>query len=91
MAPRGYRSFHQGPYHYCGRCGERRHLAEMSWQRGVLVCKTSNCIDTGVNPLIGEREVQIIKAFEVPSRELEPNPKLTDSGIETSGDDLITF
>jgi hypothetical protein len=63
----------------------------MSWQRGVLVCKTSNCIDTGVNPLIGEREVQIIKAFEVPSRELEPNPKLTDSGIETSGDDLITF
>lgn len=91
MALRGYRSFHQGPYHYCGRCGERRHLSEMTWQRGVLVCRSSNCIDYGVNPLIGEREVAIIKAFETPTHELEPSPKLTDPGIETSGDDLISF
>ena len=91
MAPRGYRSWHSGPYHYCGRCGERRHLAEMTWQRGVLVCKSSNCIDYGVDALVGEREVAIIKAFEVPTHELEPDPKLTDPGIETSGDDLISF
>jgi len=91
MAPRGYRSFKAGPYHYCGRCGERRHLSEMDWQRGVLCCKSSNCIDTGVNPLVGQREIDIIKQFEVPSKELEPNPKLVTPDIAVDGDDLISF
>jgi hypothetical protein len=91
MAPRGYRSWHAGPYHYCGRCGERRHLFEMEWQRGVLVCKSSDCIDYGENPLIGQREVAIIKAFEVPTQELQPDPKLINPESETSGDDLISF
>jgi hypothetical protein len=91
MAPRGYRSWKAGPYHYCGRCGERRHLFEMEWQRGVLVCKSSNCIDYGINPLIGQREVDIIKSFETPTHELEPDPKLAGPGTEVTGDDLITF
>lgn len=91
MAPRGYRSFHQGPWHYCGRCGERRHISNMVWQRGVLVCPESNCVDYGILPLIGEREVAIMKAFETPTHELEPDPKLWNPDLQTSGDDLITF
>jgi hypothetical protein len=91
MAPRGRRSFKDGPYHYCGRCGERFHLSQMDWQRGVLCCFPNNCYDTGVNPLVGQREIAIIKQFEVPTRELEPDPKLVDPGIVVDGDDLISF
>lgn len=87
--PKGIRSWHYGPYHYCGRCDDRTHISEMTWQRGVLLCPI--CVDYGEYPLIGERQVAIEKAFEVPSRELEPDPKLTDPNINTTGDDLISF
>lgn len=63
----------------------------MEWQRGVLVCQESNCIDHGILPLIGERELAIFKAFEIPTKELEPDPKLMNPDLQTSGDDLISF
>lgn len=90
MAPRGKRSFHQGPWHQCSRCGNTYHLADMDWQRGLLLCR-ANCYDTGTNPLIGQREQQIIRAFETPTHELEPDPKLTNPDIGVAGGDLIDF
>lgn len=89
--PKGYRSFHEGPYHYCGRCSERRHLSELEWQRGILVCRTGNCIDTGVFPLIGQREDEINKAFELPSDELQPDPKIAGPEVGNMSDDDISF
>lgn len=90
MAPKGIRSWHASPYHYCARCNDRTHLSQMTWQRGLLLCNRK-CYDTGVNPLIGERELAIIRAFEVPTQELEPDPKLVSPEVGSSGDDFINF
>ncbi len=90
MAPRGKRSWHFGPWHTCSRCGVVYHLANMSWQRGLLLCN-ENCLDTGFDPLVGDREMTIIRAFETPTHELEPDPKLTDPDVGTSGEDFINF
>lgn len=89
IPPRGIRSWHQSPYHLCARCDDRTHLSVMTWQRGLLLCPT--CVDTGVNPLVGQRELDIIRAFETPTHEMEPSPKLTSPDPGISGDDLITF
>jgi hypothetical protein len=91
-AYRGDRSYLQGPYHFCVRCGSRVHISEMQWQRGLLLCKKWDCIDTGTYPLTGQREAAMAHALEVPTQELLPDPKLTspqESG--SSIDDDITF
>jgi len=90
MAPRGKRSWHCGPYHDCARCDVRYHLSEMAWQRGLLLC-LATCFDYGTNPLVGQRELDIIRAFETPTRELQPDPKLTDPDVGTAGEDFINF
>jgi hypothetical protein len=93
--PFGRRSFRVGPWHYCARCGTRRHISQMQWQRGLLLCKDTpeNCFDTGNDgfPLVGQREAYIASVFTNPSQELMPDPKLTDSiSIEASmEEDLI--
>jgi hypothetical protein len=93
VAYRGHRSFLQGPYHYCARCGSRVHISEMQWQRGLLICKTWDCIDYGNhgNYLLGQREAEIAQVLETPSHELQPNDKLItplEGGSNTS-DDII--
>lgn len=89
IPPKGPRSWHKSPYHYCSRCNDRTHLSDMQWQRGLLLCPT--CVDKGVNPLVGQRELDIIRQFEVPTHEMEPDPKLTDPNASLSGDDIINF
>lgn len=96
MAPIGRRSWHVGPWHYCARCGTRRHIKDMQWQRGLLLCVNTpeNCYDTGNDgyPLVGQREAAISLVFTEPSQELMPDPKLTDVGeIEASMDDSIIY
>jgi len=91
-AYKGQRSYLENPYHFCARCGSRVHIQDMQWQRGLLLCKKWDCIDYGTNPLIGQREAAIAHALEVPTQELEPDPKLitpTESG--SSVDDDIIF
>jgi hypothetical protein len=89
---KGSRSYLQGPYHFCARCGSRVHISEMQWQRGLLLCTKWGCVDTGTYPLTGEREAAIAHALEVPTQELMPDPKLIspqESG--SSLEDDITF
>ena len=91
---RGHRSFHENEYHYCARCGSRVHISEMVWQRGLLLCKTWDCVDYGNhgNYLIGQREANIAQVLEIPTKELQPNEKLItplESGSNT--DDEIIF
>lgn len=85
MAYKGKRSFHSGPWHYCARCLWKTHIANMTWQRGLLLCP--DCVDYGNDgvPLIGQREALIAAAFEIPTTELQPVPKLTDSSEIGSG------
>jgi ribosomal protein L37E len=93
VAYRGRRSFHQDSYHYCSRCGSRIKFKDLEWQRGLLVCKTYDCVDTGNkgNPLIGQREQNIAEILDIPTQELEPNEKLIEpfSGGGSSDDDII--
>jgi hypothetical protein len=89
---KGDRSYFQGPYYFCVRCGSRVHIAEMEWQRGLLLCKKWDCVDSGVYPLTGQREAAIAHALEIPTQELVPDPKLIspqESG--SSIDDDIIF
>jgi predicted nucleic acid-binding Zn-ribbon protein len=90
MAPSGHRSWHEGPWHTCSRCGVVYHLSDMSWQRGLLLCN-AHCYDYGIDPLIGDRELNIVRAFETPTHELEPDPKLTNPDVGTAGQDFIDF
>lgn len=79
IAWKGPRSYLQGPWHYCARCLWKTHISDMIWQRGLLLCP--DCYDYGNDgvPLIGQREAMIQAVFEVPTMELEPDPKLTES------------
>jgi len=64
----------------------------MSWQRGLLLCP--DCVDYGNDgvPLIGQREAMIQAVFDVPTMELEPDPKLTDSSqIDTGMDEELIW
>lgn len=91
-AYKGTRSRLENPYHFCARCGSRVHIQDMQWQRGLLLCKKWDCVDTGTYPLIGEREAATALALEIPTQELMPDPKLitpTESGL--SGDEDIIF
>lgn len=88
---RGERSYLQGPYHFCARCGSRVHISNMDWQRGLLLCKKWDCVDYGTYPLIGMREAAIAQELEKPTDELMPDPKLitpTESGSSVE-DDII--
>ena len=80
-----------GPWHICCRCGLRFHIADMGWQRGLLVCY-QYCYDTAKSgrPLIGQTEAAIAQVFTNPSNELMPDPKLTDAiQIQSSMEDII--
>lgn len=91
-AYRGRRSKLDNPWHYCARCGTKTHIKEMVWQRGLLLCTTKDCVDTGEYPLVGQREAAIAHALEVPTQELMPDPKLTEPQTAGSSvDDDISF
>ena len=92
-AYKGRRQFKTGSYHYCARCGSRVPIADMQWQRGLLVCNNTewDCLDTGTNALIGQREANIARVLEIPSTELMPDPKLTQPTDASDTDDEIIF
>jgi hypothetical protein len=83
MAWRGRRSWRTSPYHYDSRYGDRLPLADMVWQRGLLL--DVNDLDTA---LIGDREQQIIKVFQAPSSEMQADPKLQQP-IISDGNDIL--
>jgi hypothetical protein len=93
VAYRGHRNFKQVQYHYCARCGSRVPIQEMQWQRGLLLCKQWDCVDYGNhgNYLTGQREANIGRVLEIPSRELQPNEKLMTPLESGSTDDDIIF
>lgn len=88
---RGERSKLKGPYHYCARCGSRVHISNLTWQRGLLVCKKFNCADK--HPFIGEREAAIVHVIQnvADSKEAMPDPKLIEplSGGMSIDDDIV--
>ncbi len=92
MAFKGKRSKLVGPWHYCARCTKKVHISDMQWQRGLLL--GPECVDYGNDgfPLIGQREAAIVATFDIPTTELMPDPKLTDtSEISSSMDEDLIY
>lgn len=83
------RGFMQNVYHYCGICGDRTPIAQMQYQRGVLV--DEKCKDKGPFPSIGDREREIARlvASYTNGRELQPDRMLTESSV--AQDDDVSF
>lgn len=80
------RSKLKSPYHYCGRCSVRRHLSEMEWQAGVLVCNTGQCRDTEI---VGTHEAAIAKALAKESKEGQPDDKLITPPDSMTSEDIV--
>jgi len=80
------RGYMDNKYHYCGICGDRTPLAEMVYQRGILV--DSKCQDTGDFPSRGDRDAQISKllASYTDSQELQPDRMLTEAAVQQDED-----
>jgi hypothetical protein len=85
--PYGKRSFNVGPWHYCARCDEKTHIAEMVWQRGKLLCP--ECLDVGTLPLQGQRDMVIQQVLTDGQKELEPNIKLREPLLDAVDDDIF--
>lgn len=83
------RGYLQNKYHFCGICGDRTPLAQMSYQRGILV--DEKCKDKPPFPNIGDRDAAIAKLLSTygDSQELKPDRMLTEASIQQ--DDDITF
>lgn len=81
-------TFLEGPWHYCGRCGEKTKLeSELQWQRGVLLC--NECWDN--YPLIGQIDQAIAQYMMtvVQEPDLKPSPKLTNPTLDIDNDDIF--
>lgn len=83
------RGYMQNKYHFCGICGDRTPLAQMRYQRGILVC-VQKCLDTGVFPSIGDRDREIARLLSTytDSKELQPDRMLTDGSVQQDEDDV---
>lgn len=78
----GPHSFNQGAWHNCMRCERKTKLSALTWQRGVLLCRT--CLDPW--PLTGQREVAIAQVLMDGKQEFQVDPKLAEPVIE---DDIL--
>jgi hypothetical protein len=72
------------PWHRCQRCGTDQRLADLVRQNGILVCVTNDCAD---NRLI-ERRPRMITEKLRSSREMQPDPKLTESYVDDTIDQI---
>jgi len=80
----GPHTFNKGPWHFCMRCDTKNKIADMEWQRGLLLCK--ECYDP--YPLEGQREQAIAQVLMDGKYDFEIAPKLVDPVVDTD-DELI--
>ena len=73
-----------GPWHLCGRCDLKAKIADMKWQRGILL--SPECVDVH---LIGDREPAIALVLTDGKEELVPVPKLRNPEIYQEAEDFI--
>lgn len=85
-----WRSQRRNVYQFCMRCGFRQPLSQMIWQRGLLVCKNTDCIDRWV---IGAHELFIARALSGISdtTEAQPVAKLTEPTLAADDEEQIIF
>lgn len=76
----------QHKYHFCGICGDRTPLAQMKYQRGILV--DEKCMDKPPFPSNGDRDLEISRllASYTDSKELQPDRMLTEASVQQEDD-----
>jgi hypothetical protein len=83
-------TFWSGPWHYCDRCDYKCKIAEMQWERGLLLCK--QCQDAhGIPGLLGERDIKIAQTLEdgKQENELAPVEKLRNPDFAEDIEDFL--
>ena len=78
----------RGPWHYCDRCDKKTKIADMKWERGLLLgpeCQDSN----GKPGLIGERDVRIAQVLTDGKEELVPVDKLRHPDFAEEVEDFL--
>lgn len=76
-----------GAWKLCSRCDTRQKVNEMQWQRGLLLC--SDCLDTGVFPLTGQRDIAIAEVLGDGKEELAPVEKLREPQSYNEQEDFL--
>ena len=85
----GRRTYMNGPWAYCQRCGVKTLVGELKRQYGILVCYPNGCVD---DQIIGQREARLARAVQVlPGQELQPVPKITMENNPSAGLEAIEF
>ena len=76
-----------GAWKLCSRCDTKQKVNEMQWQRGLLLC--SDCLDTGVFPLVGQRSSAIAEVLNDGKEELAPVEKLREPQQYSEEEDIL--
>ena len=89
FAETGLRHTHlTGPWHYCDRCDSKTKIADMQWERGLLLCP--KCQDAhGKIGLLGERDVKIAQVLEDGKEEFVPVEKLRHPEFAEEFEDFL--
>lgn len=78
-------TFWQGPWRNCSRCDWKTKIADMRWQRGLLLCPS--CFDSW--PLLGQREIGIDRVLSDGKEEMAPVEKLRNPTEMEQPEDFV--
>lgn len=84
MANQSHSGIQGRPWHICARCGTDQRIADLVRENGALVCITNDCSD---NRLVERRQRKITEVLRH-SREMQPDPKLTESYVDDTIDQI---
>jgi hypothetical protein len=84
MANQAHSGIQGSPWHRCQRCGTDQRLADLIRQNGLLVCVTNDCAD---NREIERRPRKIMEVLRS-GREMQPDPKLVESYVDDTIDQI---
>lgn len=90
FAQTGLRHTHlTGPWHYCDRCDKKTKIADMKWERGLLL--GPECQDTRNSKLglLGERDVRIAQVLTDGKEEFVPVEKIRHPDFAEDVEDFL--
>lgn len=84
-----HRTYKNGPWAYCGRCGTKTLVGNLKRQAGILACYPNRCVDLLI---IGQRDARVAQAVQkLPGQEMQPVPKVTMENDQSAGLEAIEF